>query len=755
MNRNRPRFKYSKLFMGVSVFALLNLPLALTSYAADQGSESAAVLEEVTVTARRRSENLQEVPIAVSVITDELIQDAGLTDIKELQFLNPSLTLRDGNVDRGVGFVMRGVGTRSFNTGIEPSVNVVIDGVVNGIQAQNIADLADIERIEILRGPQGTLFGKNSTAGVVSITTKAPSEELEGNLSVGYGSNEEVKIKGTISNSLSDNVGARLSFYSNSTDGYLDNVSTGPKNEIDEYGLRGKVVFNMSDDNSLRVTANYSDRDSNCCYWVARVAAPDSGFANRIAPVIASETNNEINLANDFSQFNDITSTGISVQYDSAFNAFDLVAIAAWSDWDSDVNTDVDSSPVDLIDINGGLFTSQHKTFELRLQSNGSTELQWLAGYFYADQFNDGKQDIGSFTSLLLGNPETPSNFGTLTEFEQDITNWAVFGDLTFAVSETVDLTVGVRYSDKKGDGQTQNSALPGFDAAAFFRPPSALQKRSVDDDNVSGRVIVRWRPGSETMVYASATRGYKGPGLLEAQVEDVDAEIPTSFELGVKSNFLDQRLRVAATLFKTDYADFQAQSLALDEAGDPKFFFNNADELETSGLELEFDFLATSNLMLSAQLAVIDAEFTDFDNAPCYAGQTEALGCSSVAGFSTQSLNGKSLPLAPDTSYTLSARYDFQFLGADAHAYASYAYRSETEGDLNNPDFVIDSFGLLNANIGANFREGKYSVMVWGKNLTDEFYVTRIFNTFGGGTSHYVSPNSKRRFGVTASYNF
>jgi len=300
--------------MGVSVFALLNLPLALTSYAADQGSESAGVLEEVTVTARRRSENLQEVPIAVSVITDELIQDAGLTDIKELQFLNPSLTLRDGNVDRGVGFVMRGVGTRSFNTGIEPSVNVVIDGVVNGIQAQNISDLADIERIEILRGPQGTLFGKNSTAGVVSITTKAPSEELEGNLSVGYGSNEEVKIKGTISNSLSDNVGARLSFYSNSTDGYLDNVSTGPKNEIDEYGLRGKVVFNMSDDSSLRVTANYSDRDSNCCYWVARVAAPDSGFANRIAPVIASETNNEINLANDFSQFNDITSTGISVQ---------------------------------------------------------------------------------------------------------------------------------------------------------------------------------------------------------------------------------------------------------------------------------------------------------------------------------------------------------------------------------------------------------------------------------------------------------
>jgi iron complex outermembrane receptor protein len=339
--------------------------------------------------------------------------------------LNPSLTLRDGNVDRGVGFVMRGVGTRSFNTGIEPSVNVVIDGVVNGIQAQNIADLADIERIEILRGPQGTLFGKNSTAGVISITTKAPSEELEGNLSVGYGSNEEVKIKGTISNSLSDNVGARLSFYSNSTDGYLDNVSTGPKNEIDEYGLRGKVVFNMSDDSSLRVTANYSDRDSNCCYWVPRVAAPGSGFANRIAPVIASETNNEINLANDFSQFNDITSTGISVQYDSAFNAFDLVAIAAWSDWESDVNTDVDSSPVDLIDINGGLFTSQHKTFELRLQSNGSTELQWLAGYFYADQFNDGKQDIGSFTSQLLGNPETPSNFGTLTEFEQDITNWA------------------------------------------------------------------------------------------------------------------------------------------------------------------------------------------------------------------------------------------------------------------------------------------------------------------------------------------
>lgn len=712
-------------------------------------------LDRIVVTARKRAESLQDVPVAVSVIGSDAIQAAELSDIKELQFLTPSLTLRDGNVDRGVGFVIRGVGTRSFDTGVESSVNVVVDGVVNGLQAQSIAELADIERIEVLRGPQGTLFGKNSSSGVINIVTKDPSDTFEGKLNASYGSNNELKLGGSISGPLADRIGGRLTFYRNSNDGFVKNISTGPENETEEWGVRGKLKFDLDGQSELMLIGNMTERDSNCCYWIARSAPSSSALANWISPVVASPTNDTINLANDFSSFNDIESKGLSVHYERDMGSYEIVAIGAWTDWESLVNTDVDSGPADLIDINGGLFTSENKTLEVRAQSNEDSGVNWVLGAFYSDQVNTGNQDIGSNTAALIGSPPGVSNFGTLTIFEENISDIAVFADVSTRISESFVVGLGARYTSKSGDGKTENVLLPGYDIPAPFRPVSPLKEVDVDDSGFGGRVVLEWHPNDDQMIYTSFVRGWKGPAIVPAQAEEIKAEIPTGIELGYRGTFANGRIQTAANIFSTEYKDFQAQSLALDSGGNLRFFLNSAGKLETKGVELEFNGLVTDNITLSAQYSYIDAEFTDYDDAPCYSGQNAALGCVVENGIRSQDLTGEPLPLSPKNSFTFSGRYDFKLGSVNGFSNLGYAWRDSTAGDLNNPAHEIESYGLLNGKIGFVSPDGNLTVAIWGKNLLDEFYVTRIFDVTGGGISHYISPNSKRRIGVSASLNF
>jgi iron complex outermembrane receptor protein len=743
-------------FIPPLILGIATLGISAPLIAQDQEQQEAGPIEEIIVTAQKREQNLQDVPAAVSMITGEALMKAGLTDAKELQLYVPSLTYSDGNVARGTGFLIRGIGTRSFDQGVEASVLTVVDGVVNGIAAQALVDLIDIERVEVLRGPQGFLFGKNASAGVVNVITRAPTEETEVLASFSYGSLDEMKASASVAGGLGDSTRGRLTAYANSRDGYIKNVYNGEDlNDTDEYGIRGKLDFDLSDNLQLKTIAAYSKRDANCCYWVPRIAIGDT-FTSMIYPVIASETNDEVNLSRKSAIVNDLENRSISAEFDWDLGNMEFVSITAYTDWESYNNTDADSRPEDLVDWNGGDFDQSQFTQEFRLTNIPNGGIDWLVGLWYSDQDIGGEQFFGSDDTLWVDIelpwyplPDGVENYGSLTTFSISNKNTAAFANVSFPFGEGWLLTTGIRYSKKDAKGTTRRDKWEGYDMTAPFFGPIPPTSTSVDDTNWSGRIALQYDLNDDIMMYGSWSRGYKGPALTYDQ--EVDAEIPESWEFGLRSTWLDRALLMNVTAFHTTYSDFQVQNFAEDASGINRFFFGNADEMLTKGIELDLIAVPTEGLRLTGGLAYIDSYFSDFPNASCWRGQSAAEGC--VGGV--QDLTGKALPHSPKWTVSLIADYTWQTSGSwDWFVRGSYYYRDKTTADIDNdPNVTIDAYGLLDASFGID--NGNWRIYLWGKNLTDEFYVTRIFDTPSGGTgySQYLSPNSERRYGIAIQF--
>jgi iron complex outermembrane receptor protein len=738
------------------VIGLVSFGLTAPVFAQDQEDQQPGMIEEVIVTAQKREQNLQDVPVAVSMISGETIMKSGLTDAKELQLYVPSLTYSDGNVARGTGFLIRGVGTRSFDQGVEASVLNVVDGVVNGIAAQALVDLIDVERVEVLRGPQGFLFGKNASAGVVNVITRAPTEETEVLASLSYGSLNELKASVSVAGGLGDITKGRLTAYSNNRDGYITNVHNGNDlNDVNEWGLRGKLDFEITDNVVLKTIAAYSKRDANCCYWVPRIAIGDS-FINMIYPVVASETNDEVNLSRSTAIVNDMTNKSLSAEFNVDLGAMEFISITAYTGWDSYNNTDADSRPEDLVDWNGGDFEQSQFTQEFRLANISDGGIDWLVGLWYSDQDIDGEQFFGSDTTLwrdldLPWYPLDPSvnNYGSLTVFNITNKNTAAFANVSFPLGEKWVLTTGIRYSKKDADGWSYRELWEGYDRTAPFFDAYPKRETSVKDTNWSGKIALQYDISDTIMMYGSWSRGYKGPALTYDQ--EVDAEIPESWELGLRSTWLDRALVMNITAFHTIYSNFQVQNFAEDDSGQNRFFFGNADEMLTKGIEFDLMAAPTDNFRLTAGLAYIDSYFSDFPNAACWRSQPVSQGC--VGGV--QDLTGKPVPHSPKWTASLIADYNWHTSSSwDWFVRGSYYYRGKTTSDIDNdPNVDIGAYGLVDASLGID--NGKWRVYLWGKNLLDEFYVTRIFDTPSGGTgySHYLSPNSERRFGITVQF--
>ena len=759
----------------VYVFAAAVLA-AQSKLAIAQIDGGSLVLEEVIVTASKREQSLQDVSVAVTALSADMINEQQINSSEDLTYLVPSLTLQKGSNARQSSFNIRGIGTQSFSTAVEPSVSTMLDGVVMGRSGQAFMQLLDVQRVEVLRGPQGTLFGKNSTGGVVHIITQDPSEEHTGELMGTVISDEEYRAGATFSGPLTDNLGYRLTLSGNDVEGFTRNVYTGNDlNGSDEWSVRGKLRWS-SDTWDVKWASDYSESNCDCSAAPIRSLEPFGGnedvvqgILDDLAPVLPGEENKRVN--NDLEPFNENEQWGHSLEINWEVGDFILTSISALRGFEigGRFDGDVDGRPEKVLGFEQMGVTEQDQfTQELRITSPAYGKLTYVAGLFYFDQEVD--REFHRFLEIV---PGLPGNI--VTNFVADTKNWAAFGEATWAFNDDWRLIIGARYTQDEIDFLYER-AQEGFPVG--LPDPVDPTRDGVDEDDLSGKLALQWNYSDEGMTYISFTQGYKGPAYDltvstdPTALEAVNPETSDAWELGIKTTLFDGQVMLNAALFHSVYEDFQSQAFldpdgpsncpVDDPACDPdnlpgSFLLINAGEISTQGLELDFMAQVSENLRLTGGVAFIDAKVDDFPEGQCSSGQEFRGEC--PGGL--QDLSGGDLPFSPDWKVNLTAAYTWQRLSQFNMVFTG-AVRAQDEmqfGLHQDENTIVDSYAILDLGAKLQSHSDSWDATFFIKNATDEFYPNTIFSmnsTFlPNGYLQRYSKQAERTYGMEVRYRW
>ncbi|GAA6137675.1 TonB-dependent receptor [Arenicella sp. 4NH20-0111] len=771
---------------GVRNFALTAVAAAIVSpitHAQEGDVIEGGFLDEIIVTAQKREQSVQDVPIAVSVLDSDKIENAHAVGFESLQQLVPSVSFRKGNTNRNSAVVVRGIGTISFSTAAEPSVSTVVDGVVLGRSGQAFTDLYDLERLEVLRGPQGTLFGKNASAGVVNLTTKRPSEEFEGSIDVSAFEDDEFRIKGRVSGPLSDNARASLTVFDGSFDGYIKNEFNGDTIQgYDRQGVRGMLEWDASENVEFLFIAEDYSADDDCCADLSLLpngrdlnspANPNSlGVVNGVADLDLDQRS----VDHDLTTRTIDDSTSLSMQVEAGVGEYTLTSITAYREWD---NTEVREGdftstagdfgrPVDfsstffqLHDI--GEQSWEQLSQEVRLASPTGNALTWQAGLFYWNLKSDRRfrrdascQVHPNNDPILAANPGLTcldSDIVAATaNFDTEFKNFSVFGEGSYAVTENVDVIFGLRYTD---DEVSFNHRRINDDP--FGRRGVGVRGAGnnsdftgvTDETDTSGKLGVTWAIGDSGLFYGTVSQGYKGPAFnvfynqALANTLPISSESSEQIELGYK--LTTGNLFANFAIFSTDIEDLQANNIDT-SLGTATTTLTNAGDISTEGIEVDFVWQPTENFQLSGGFASITAEIDRFN---CPVG---------VPSTACTDRSGLDVPFSPDLKYSLNANYIMPFSSFDMILDASFVHVDEQVAGLpaNDgsvaPQAILPEYDILNASLAFSFNDDKYRLSLIGKNLGDESYVT----TFSGDGFRYQIPrDAQRYFGISFRANF
>ncbi|MEL6258247.1 MAG: TonB-dependent receptor, partial [Pseudomonadota bacterium] len=436
-----------------------------------QENEGTRKLETVTVTAQKREQTLQDVPVAVSVVGEKVLEQAQILDIQDLQTVVPSLRVNQLQSTTQTNFVIRGFGNGANNAGIEPSVGVFVDGVFRSRIAGSINDLPNLERVEVLRGPQSTLFGKNASAGVINIVTQAPQFEFGGSAEVTYGNFDQLIFKGDVTGPISDNVAFSLSGSRNTRDGYATNTFNGDElNERNRWNIRGQLLFEFSDEARLRVIGDWNELDENCCV----TSAIENGAASLAIIGIGGELGDPTDpfsyeVPYDLTPTSGLTDRGISGQFDYDFENFSVTSISSFRQNNNDNEIDADFSSAAILNNNND---TEIETFtqEIRLASTWDERFDWLVGGFYfneqieiqsgldsgvqtrpfVDGLAGGPAVLGTFEQIFMLEPGTffGPDTGSTEFFTSDNDSFSFFGQLDFYLTDKLTVTGGLNYTN-------------------------------------------------------------------------------------------------------------------------------------------------------------------------------------------------------------------------------------------------------------------------------------------------------------------
>lgn len=752
--------------------ALLLVLCATAAYGQQQGS--GLVLEEVVVTATKREQSLQDVSVAVTALSAEDIRNAQITSSEDLTFLVPSLNLQKGNNPRQTSFSIRGIGTQSFSSAVEPSVSTMIDGVVLGRSGQAFMQMLDVERVEVLRGPQGTLFGKNSTAGVVHIITRDPTETATGEVSLTAVNDDEYRGGLTLAGPLKEQLGYRLSGMGITVDDFTRNFFDGEElNGSEEWSVRGKLRWLPTDTLELIWASDTSDRDCDCVAAPIRRLEPFGGneaqvreILDTIAPMVPGDENKDVNI--NKLPFSESESSGHSLEINWDVGGFTVTSISALRDFEVNGFGDVDSQPIDALGFDQfGSTETEQFTQELRLLSPEDGAISYVAGLFYFDQTVE-RQFRREF-EIVQGDPGA-----AFADFEVDTRNWAAFGEVTWRMGHNWRLILGARYTEDELEFLFSRE-LDGFGLG--LPDPVEPTPGDTEEDDLSGKIALQWGFSDAGMAYASFSEGYKGPafditfGTDPVGLDPVAPETSQAWELGLKTSLFDERVRLNGALFYAEYQDFQAQAFidpdgipdcpednpGCDPTDDPgSFLLINAGEVSTTGMELDFLAQVTDSLRLSGGAAWIDATIEDYPAGPCSGGQEFRGECSGV-----QDLSGGDLPFSPDWKFNLSATYTFFLDGAfDVDLIGAVRSQDDVQYSITQDPFTIeDSYAIFDASVVLAERSGRWRTTFFVKNVTDKFYASSINannpNLLPNGYNHRYSKLAERNYGLELRYRW
>ncbi len=706
------------------------------------------VIEEIVVTATKRAQSVQDVPVSVNAVDAATIEALGIDEFTDITRIAPSLTINQGDWATNSGINLRGIGTNVFSINIEPSVAVIVDDVPMVRSAQAFSDLMDIERIEVLRGPQSTLFGKSSSAGVVSVATKSPGDEWDFSVNATVTDDDETSFSASVGGPISDVLGFRLSgFVKDREEGHIKNLTNGDDvNGSESSGLRAKLVWDVSDSLTATLAASFSDSEVDCCARPYRDVPATANFLGALPAslilqdLVPSDDNDEVRLDNPVTTESDDWSTSLRLSW--ALGEYELLSVTSYTEWDYEVATDVDGTDFNFLAVftggalNGGLtqgggFELDSLSQEFRLISPASEDFEYVLGLFYSDI---------NFDRDFMRGPLFGANWYAETGTE----SIALYGQGTWSLTEQTDLIFGLRFN--------REEISHGFDN---FLSSSSFSG-SDTETAVPGRIGLQHYLNDDVMFFATYSIGYKGQGYdISSSFNQATSDNPVgsedsdSFELGMKATFFDGRLQFNPTIFYAKYDDFQAQQARV-VGNVVELGITNVGKLETKGVVIDFQALLSENFRIVGGLAWVDAEIDEFSGADCWPGQTA--GCNEIldsmgmgTGRNAQDLSGEDLNNSPDLKFTLSAEYTIPAgdLPFEFFVNASYQWQDDVNFSLlADPGAEQEAYGVLNLSVGLVERqESRYKATLFVNNLLDEEYAQGIGNAGGlwGGSPVYI----------------
>ena len=744
------RYVKTALLTGAAWSVMSGLAMAQTAPTAPAPQEEATGLEDIVVTARRTSESLQRTPLAVSAFSGETLERTGATQVTDLQGSVPNLNLVQGRgSSNATNIYIRGIGQPDALQTFDPAVGVYVDDVYYSRIRGSQFDLLDLERIEVLRGPQGTLYGKNTIGGALRLVSRRPGQEFRARGSVAYGNYSMVDIQGAVSGPVSDTLALGLSALHSERGGYVTNPVTGAEyNDKNTQAVRATLAWDPMSNLRIDLTADYSKDDAGLTVgqatnnltnilggviYTAPSPLPVYNFQTVATPALPNETRLESR------------GVALNIGYDIS-DALTLKSISAYRRLNTDDYIDFDAI---ALDVSSALVAVDQDQFSQELQlTYDSGPVTAVGGLYYLRENIDSHQE--AYANDLLGPAFLNSPFLRTVDDTLETTSKAAYGNVTYALTDVLRISGGVRYTEETKDYNRTTSTfyalVPAFNGTFPFAPPEAKF------DDTSFMASIDYQLTDTIMLYGRFSQGFKSGGYNGRANSATEAtryapETAESFEIGAKTTSYDNRLRINVAAFTTKYEDFQARVSGLDvdpitNLPAPVLSVINAGALNISGIELEGTLAITPNLTFDTQIGLLDAEYDEFADARF------------------TSFGGSRAFQEPAFSPRFTARYGLQYVadlpgGGDLTLGAVAKFRSRMALAVDNtpvnssvelPGMFQDGYWLTDARIAWNDASGRFTVGFYGQNVFDEVYRTdaQEFSSVGNiRTVYYGAPRT------------
>jgi iron complex outermembrane receptor protein len=750
-------------------------------------------LEEIIITAQRRTEKLIDVPISVQVITGDQLSEKAISDTRDLATIAPTVNFSSGYSALSTAFSLRGVSSLALQTGIQPSTAMVVDGVALARQAEFISSLSDIDHIEVLNGPQGTLFGKNSTAGVISIATRAPTRQLEA-LIEGMATNDsEYRTKTMVNVPITDTVRLRINGFYDNQKPLIENLTGPDVLGAESYGANMKVAFDLGDKADFLISGTYSHTNSSAGQF-SPVGANAFGYAFQKAAIGSATICRCVPTINtDESAIDLYKTTSASGRLNwSISDKLNLISVTSFSRFNEDDKISADLTPFSVIvgrsqpmpgaggypfqGVDPGLYNNNPDGFHYVSQE---TRLNYIAdpvnvvvGAYYQSYFERYRLDLPFILdgSLVGATPGVPFFSLQYPKAELRDRTASLFADSTVAITKVLKTFGGVRFTNERvavnyhRDDYFGPASLFDQRTGVFAAPPvQTVNTTSVRIiNNVSGRGGVEFEPTENSNFYASYARGYKAPAaslgqnLLPGADPIIQPEIADSVEVGAKVRVLENRVAMNIALFNERIQGIQLGVI------EPGVVYTqvliNAGTLRTRGVEADGTWALTPQFKLGGAFAYDDTAYSGF-NYTCNTTQLASGTCPNYPSPGFQSINGQQAIESPKIKYSLSSDYANMWPGTHIgyYAHVDWTWNSAIYYELGqDPISREPSHGLLNASVGFKGEQDKWEIQLFAKNLTNKLFFTAMNNvgTIARPTG-YLSRDFQRYGGVKVTFRF